>query len=110
MMAMSFKCDCGYKVHSRFYVKYEIRDGKKIYLGHPGDGFAINAIEENPYIHKETHIIKWFEKDSEIPDGYERHFIEMILYGDSDDKKFAHTPFCPNCEKELELDSFIGCM
>lgn len=109
MMAMGFKCDCGYKTHSRFYIKYEIRDGEKVYLGHPGDGFAINAIEENPYIHTETNVIKWFEKGSEVPDKYKRHFVEMILYGDEEQKK-SNIPYCPECKKELELDAFIGCM
>ena len=111
MMSMSFECkDCDYKNYSQFYRKYVIEDGEKVYLGHPGDGFATNAIEENPYIHKETHVIEWFEKDSEIPEGYERHYIEMILFGDSDEKKFAHVPFCPKCKKELKLLGFIGCM
>ncbi len=99
MISMSFKCDCDdcdYEEYSQFYRKYEIRDGEKVYLGHPGDIFAKNAIEENPYIHKETRVIKWFEKGEKIPREYESHCGQI--------------PYCPNCKKELKLSGFIGCM
>jgi hypothetical protein len=107
MMVMGFECkECDYKVSSSLYVGYDIIDGERHYYGHPGDCFA--TYKERPYIHKETHVIKWFTDGDEIPEDYVNHIVEMILYGDKE-QNLAHTPFCPNCKKELKMSSFIGC-
>lgn len=95
MMVIAFKCSCGHREVCRFYRKYIIEDGKKTYLSHPSDFFYDNAIEENPYIHKETHVIKWFEKGKTIPEEYEVHSGQI--------------PYCPICNKEMKMDDFIGC-
>jgi len=113
MMAMSFECkDCDYKVHSRVYAGYDIVDGKKVYAGHPGDGFC--KFKERPYIHKETHVIKWFEENEKIPEEYIYHCAELVYANlvarDKGEDGDDYIPHCPNCKIELKMSGFIGCM
>jgi len=105
-MSMGFKCDCGYTAYSTLYRGYSIIDGEKKYFGHPGDCFA--DFKEYPYINEETHVITWATEE-EAPEGCIIHFVGC-LFNENEEIVKRHTPFCPDCKKELKMSGFLGCI